>query len=63
MDVSESTGDEPFLRFSLAFDHFNNARFQAFDTGDMIGQNTHITRVGSDVDLSYPTGSIDGLVG
>ena len=42
-------------------DYGDRAGLQLLDNGNVVRQNTHVTRIGGDVDLNNVLGLVDGL--
>lgn len=52
---------EELFRTSALLNHLNNTRLELLNGRNVVGQDTHFTRLGGDVDLNNVLGSVDGL--
>lgn len=54
---------EVSLAAATILDDLDHARLQLLNGGNVVGQDTHISRLGGDVDLDDALGLVDGLCG
>lgn len=63
LNDGESTGKEELLAAATVLDDLNQTGLQLLDGGNVVGENTHLSGLGGDVDLDDILGLVDGLVG
>ena len=52
---------EELLGGAVLLNDLDNARLELLNGGHVVGENTHLTRLGGDVDLDDVLGGVDGL--
>ena len=52
---------EELLRRVSGLDDLNNTGAERFNTWDVVGEDTHVTRRGGDIDLDYICGREESL--
>jgi hypothetical protein len=62
LNGSESTREEELLRASGLLDNLNQTRLQLLNGRNVVGEDTHLSRLGGDVDLDDIVGLVDRLV-
>ena len=52
---------EPLLALAGTLDDLDDARLEGLNGGNVVGEDTHVTGLGGNVDLRHALGGVDGL--
>lgn len=58
---TSSTLTEPLVDLATLLDDLHNTGAESLDRGNVVGEDTHVTGRGGDVDLGDTRGRVDGL--
>lgn len=53
---------EPLVRLSTLLDNLYDTGTESLDSGNVVGEDTHVTGSGGEVDLGHGGRGVDGLV-